>query len=254
MVQVQGAWTPEALETFRAQLARQGCTPSANPFDTVLARARQHFNRAATHVFLCMGRPCRQRQKFDASAPVATLRAWQRCEMFAQLMRAADWHAVLEFAGRAASAGTLLIHPGEAQAFRFDPVHDPDTGALERPESLHFLLGHFQGHGTFADGSEGFYKEALGSWEVNGRFLGLRMGVTYPLADGHKDTHTALAMLGVNPDTGALDARVYTDGGAVHDYHLEAERDSVSFRDRPQAHHPVQAIRARKVLSWAAYA
>ena len=273
VVQVQGAWTPEALEAFRAELARQGHTPSARELDAVIERAGQHFNTDSSHLFLCMGRPCRQRQKFDASdaalrhigkahqlavtptecqgpckhAPVATLRVGRRCEMLAQFVREADWQTVMDFAGRAASAGTLLLHPGEAQPFRFDPVHNHDTvsGPLQK---LQFLLGHFQGDGIFADGTDGFQKEAVGSWEVNGRFLGLRMGVTYPLANGQKDTHTALAMIGVNPDTGDLDARVYTDGGAMHDYHLDMDGDAVTFSDRPEAHHNVQATRARKVL------
>lgn len=274
VVQMQGAWTPQALETFRAQIARQGWTPGAQELDAALQRARQQFDSGTAHLFLCMGRPCQQRQKFDASsqalrqvaethplevtptacqgpckqAPVATLRVGQRCEMLAQFMRQNDWQTVVDFAGRAAAAGTLLVDPGEAQTFRFDPVHDHETasGPLQK---LQFLLGHFQGDGKFVDGTDCFQKEALGSWEANGRFLALRMGVTYPLADGRKDTHTAFAVIGVNPDSGELDARVYTDGGALHDYHLELEGDTVMFSDRPEAHHEVQATRARKVLS-----
>jgi hypothetical protein len=79
------------------------------------------------------------------------------------------------------------------------------------------------------------------------------MGVTYPLSDGHKDTHTALAMIGVYPDSGEITARVYTDGGAMHDYHLEVVEDTVLFADRPEAHHNVPAKRARKILRPTAY-
>jgi hypothetical protein len=225
-----------------------------------------------------MGRPCLQRQKFDASAqalqraaqagqltltptecqgpckqaPVATLRVGQRCEMFAQFMRETDWQAVLHFAECAAAAGTLLVPPGEAQPFRFDPVHDHGSGSGPL-RKLHFLLGHFQGNGTFADGTDCFQKEAVGAWEVAGRFLALRLGVTYPLVDGQKDTHTALALIGVHPDTGHITARVYTDGGAMHDYQLELEGDAVMFADRPEAHHHVPATRARKILRPTAY-
>ena len=273
VVQVQGTWTPEARATLRDRLARQGFALTANELAAALERARQRFATGAAQLFLCMGRPCVQRQKFDTSelalqhaaencqlpitptecqgpckqAPVATLRVGQSSEMFAQFMREADWQTVLHFARRAAAAGTLLLPPEEAQPFRFDPVHDHGSasGPLQR---LQFLLGHFQGNGTFADGTECFRKEAMGAWEVAGRFLALRMGVAYPLADGHKDTHTALAMLGVHPDTGHISARVYTDGGAMHDYQLEFEGDGVLFAERLEAHHGVQATRARKIL------
>ena len=273
VVQVQGTWMPEALQTFRAELAGQKCTATESELQEALEHARQHFDTGAAHFFLCTGVPCQQRQKFDSSAqalgrlqedghlvvtrtacqgpckhaPVATLRVGQRCEMFAQFMRETDWRAVVDFAERAAAAGTLLISPGEAQPFRFDPVHDHDNASGPLQE-LQFLLGHFQGEGTFADGTPCFQKEAVGTWEVNGRFLGLRMGVTYPLADGQKDTHTALVMLGVNSDTGDLEGRVYTDGGSIHDYHLEFTGEAVRFNDRPEAHHNTPASRARKIL------
>jgi len=273
VVQVQGSWTPQALETLRVQLARQGWTPTQEELDAALAHALQCFHTGSAHLFLCTGRPCQQRQKFDVSeptlqhaamvgqfsvtptecqgpckqAPVATLRVGQSCEMLAQFMRDTDWQTVLHFAQQAAAAGTLLVPPGEAQPFRFDPVHDHDTisGPLQK---LAFLVGHFRGDGTFADGSNCFHKEVVGTWEVAGRFLGLRMGVTYPLVDGHKDTHTAFGMLGVHPDTGHITARVYTDGGAMHDYHLDIDGESVVFADRAESHHHVQATRARKVI------
>jgi hypothetical protein len=72
------------------------------------------------------------------------------------------------------------------------------------------------------------------------------MGVTYPLADGRKDTHAAFVMVGVNPTTGEIEARAYSDGGDIHDFHLQLEGDTVTFDDRPSAHH--QARRARKTL------
>jgi hypothetical protein len=60
-------------------------------------------------------------------------------------------------------------------------------------------------------------------------------------------------MIGVHPDTGDITARVYTDGGAMHDYHLEIVEDAVLFADRPEAHHNVSAKRARKILRPTAY-
>jgi hypothetical protein len=144
------------------------------------------------------------------------------------------------------------VPPDAAQPFRFDPVHDHGSGSGPL-QQLQFLLGHFQGNGVFADGTNCFQKEVVGAWEVAGRFLALRMGVTYPLVDGHKDAHTALAMIGVHPDTGDMTARVYTDGGAMHDYRLEVVGDAIMFADRPEAHHNVAATRARKILHPTAY-
>ncbi len=278
VVRVQGTWTPEAREAFEAELAREGLTPDADELEAGLARARQHFESGGAHLFLCMGRPCTKRQKFDASvealdrvetahglpvtttecqgpckhAPVATLRVGQRSDMFAEFLREDDWRSVLDFAGRAASEGTLLATPGQSQSFRFDPVHDHDTGS-GLLQKLKFFLGHFQGDVESVDGGENFHKEAVGTWEVNGRFLGFRMAVAYPLPDGHKDIHTAFVMIGVNPDSGDFDARVYTDGGTVHDYHLEVDEDTVTFSDRVETHHRVNPTRARKVFTPTTY-
>jgi len=59
VVRVQGSWTPEARETFQAELAREGQTPDAAELDEALERARRHFESGDAHFFLCMGRPCR---------------------------------------------------------------------------------------------------------------------------------------------------------------------------------------------------
>ena len=274
VVRVQGSWTPEARQAFEAELAREGQTPSAAELDAALERARRHFDSGEAHLFLCMGRPCRNRQKFDASAealdaaeaahglpitttecqgpckhaPVATLRVGQRSDMFAEFIREDDWRHILDFAGRAAAEGTLLATPGEAQSFRFDPVHDHDTGS-GLLQKLKFFIGRFRGDVESTDGGENFHKEAVGAWEVNGRFLGFRMAVAYPLPDGRKDIHTAFVMIGVDAESGDFNARVYTDGGGMHDYHLEVDGDEVTFSDRVETHHRVKPTRARKVFS-----
>src|SRR5687767_2202711 len=67
VVQVQGSWTPEALGTWRNQLERHGYTPTDSELAAVLERARQQFGTGAAQLFLCVGRPCTQRQKFDMS-------------------------------------------------------------------------------------------------------------------------------------------------------------------------------------------
>jgi hypothetical protein len=55
------------VDTWQTQLKRQGLTPSAAQLDAALSRAREQFETGAAHLFLCMGTPCRKRQKFDAS-------------------------------------------------------------------------------------------------------------------------------------------------------------------------------------------
>ena len=90
---------------------------------------------------------------------------------------------------------SLLVNPGEAQAFLHDPVHErakPDTH-LKR---LRFLLGHFHGEGCYATGGYRFEKEVVGGLEAGGRFIALRMAASYPLADGRKDIHRALVIVG----------------------------------------------------------
>jgi hypothetical protein len=271
VVQVQGAWTEEAFRGLRAELTRQGFTPTDHELTAALTHAQQHFFQGPAHLFLCIGRPCRGRQKFDTSeqllrqgidesrlclsttecqgpckqAPVATLRVGQRSTMFAQFVQEADWRAVLGFAQRAASAGTLLTEPGSADSFQFDPVHDHEHGSVLL-RKLQFLLGHFQGEGKEVTRPEPFQKELVGSWEAGGRCIALRMGVTYPLADGRKDTHNAFVAIAVNPKTEGIEARAYTDGGDVHDFQLQLEGDGIMFTERPAAHHVAQ--RARKIV------
>jgi NADH:ubiquinone oxidoreductase subunit E len=271
VVQVQGSWTDEALKGWRAELARLKLTPTEPEISAALAHAQEHFSQGPAHLFLCMGRPCHRRQKFDASdqalrqgtdesrlllsltecqgpckqAPIATLRVGQRSTIFAQFAQEADWHAVRSFAQRAATAGTLLIELGTADPFEFDPVHDHDKGSVPL-RKLQFLLGHFQGEGREVTQPKTFQKELVGTWEAAGRCIALRMGVTYPLADGRKDTHNAFVAIGVNPTTEGIEARAYTDGGDVHDFQLQLDGDTIMFDERPSAHHT--ARRSRKIL------
>ena len=130
VVQIQGSWTEEAVRGWRAELTRLGLAPTEHELSTALAQAQERFFQGPAHLFLCIGRPCHRRQKFDVSdqavrqgldesrlllsttecqgpckqAPVATLRVGQRSTMFAQFAQEADWQAVRSFAQRAASA------------------------------------------------------------------------------------------------------------------------------------------------------
>ena len=273
VVQIQGSWTEEAVRGWRAELTRLGLAPTEHELSTALAQAQERFFQGPAHLFLCTGRPCHRRQKFDVSdqvlrqgldesrlllsttecqgpckqAPVATLRVGQRSTMFAQFAQEADWQAVRSFAQRAASANTLLTEPGSADPFLFDPVHEHEHGHGSVPlRKLQFLLGHFQGEGKEVTRPEPFQKELVGGWEAGGRCIALRMGVTYTLADGRKDTHNAFVAIGVNPQTEGIEARAYTDGGAIHDFQLQLDGDAVMFDERPDVHHA--ARRARKIL------
>lgn len=272
LAQVQGSWTETAVSSWRAELTRLGFAPTEAEISTALAHAHTRFAEGASHLLVCMGRPCHARQKFDASdaalrhgldpshlllsttecqgpckqAPVATLRVGQRSTMFAQFSQEADWQAVRSFAQRAAAAGTLLVEIGSAEPFEFDPVHDHEHGSVVL-SPLRFLVGRFQGEGEETSRPMTFQKEMLGSLEAGGRCIALRMGVTYPLANGQKDTHNAFVTIGVNPDTEAIEARAYTDGGAIHQFQLQVEGDAVVFAERPPAHSD-NAQRARKIL------
>jgi len=278
VVQVQGSWTEAAVRGWRAELTRQGLEPTEHELTAALTQAQERFFQGSAHLFLCIERPCHRRQKYDVSesalrqgldesrlllsttecqgpckqAPVTTLRIGQRSTMFAQFAQETAWQAVRDFAQRAALAGTLLTEPGSADPFLFDPVHEHEHDHSSVPlRKLQFLLGHFQEEGKEVTRPEPFQKELVGSWEAGGRCIALRMGVTYTLVDGRKDTHNAFVVIGVNLQTEGIDARAYTDGGAVHDFHLQLEGDAVMFDERPDAHYAAQ--RARKILRPTAY-
>jgi hypothetical protein len=97
--------------------------------------------------------------------------------------------------------GALLIDAGAAQRFRFDPVHDGGKPSA-RLKSLEFLLGHFRGEGRYAMADYNFQKEVIGSFEAGSRFIALRMDASYPLADGRKDVHRALVIVGSETSAG----------------------------------------------------
>jgi hypothetical protein len=129
-----------------------------------------------------------------------------------------------------------------------DLVHDPEEQRLPL-NPLRFLLGRFSGEGRYLHKTEVFQKEIVGDWEAGGGFIGLRMRVTYPLADGRKDIHEALVMIGADPSSSSqLVAQAYTDGGAVLNYALELQGSVLSFEDRPPTGHGNRAKRARKRL------
>lgn len=129
-----------------------------------------------------------------------------------------------------------------------DLVHDPEERRLPL-QRFRFLLGHFRGEGQYVHGTNVFHKEMDGTWEAGGRFIGLRMSVTYPLGDGRKDIHEAFIMIGAQSASGLFEAQAYTDGGAVQTYHLDLQGDTISFDDQPPTLHGIKIVRARKSLT-----
>lgn len=114
-------------------------------------------------------------------------------------------------------------------------------------QPLAFLLGHFYGEGHYVRRSGSFQKEVTGVWEAGGRFISLRMGVNYPLADGRNDCHQALVIIGADPKTQAIESRAYTDGGFIFEHPMELHNGTIRFPDRPPGHGSTDR-RARKVL------
>jgi hypothetical protein len=129
-----------------------------------------------------------------------------------------------------------------------DLVHDPEQYRLPL-QRFRFLLGHFRGEGRYTQGAKTFYKEVSGSWEAGGRFIGLRMRVTYPLSGNRKDIHDALVIIGAHPTSGQFEAQAYTDSGIIQTYQLEWQGDTLSFADRPPTEHGSKVKRARKNLT-----
>jgi len=179
-------------------------------------------------------------------APVAALRVGDRIEYFGPVSDAAAARAIARFALRAAGEQSLLADPGLTRALRFDPVHDHRDTPSE-PGSLSFLAGHFRGRGRYPASKGFFLKEVWGSWDAGGQVLSLRMGVSYPLADGRYDNHEALIVMEPR-GAGRAVGRAYGDGGGVSEYEYEVGPDgTVAFSDRPPGHGHA-GVRARKRL------
>jgi hypothetical protein len=119
--------------------------------------------------------------------------------------------------------------------FMHDPVHEhgkPDA----QSKALQFLVGHFRGEGCCATNGYKFQKEVVGTWEAGGRFIVLRMAASYPLADGRKDTHRALVVVGPKPASRDITGRAYTDGGGICEYEVERQGQALLFDDASPDH------------------
>jgi hypothetical protein len=272
MVKVHGSWTDTSLKQFRHFLRVRRLEPAHDQLMALLANARQQYLNGQARLSLCHAQPCRARIGFDTSddalehvakeldvpisktgcqgpckqAPIVSLRVGNRSEMFAQVSSPEDWQIILNFVKAVRQSGTLLIDAGQAEQFRFDPVH-----AHRKPDAhlkpLQFLLGHFRGEGKYAMVPYSFQKEVIGTMEAGGRFIALRMDVAYPLTDGQIDVHKALVIAGAELSSGKIAAHAYTDGGLVREYSVENRKAWLEFEDQPPSHEK-QWTRARKIL------
>ncbi|MSP39576.1 MAG: (2Fe-2S) ferredoxin domain-containing protein [Deltaproteobacteria bacterium] len=271
VVKTEGAWTEAGLAQLRHFLHLRRLDPSDDELLGALDRAKAAYFEASNCLFLCSAQPCYNKIDFDMSdrelarlsadigapisktgcqgpckqAPVLSLRIGDRQEMFAEVANEDAWRAVIQYAKAAAQAGTLLVDSGAAEKFRFDPVHDHGKPSAH-VQPLEFLVGHFRGEGKYAMTDYVFQKEVVGSFEAGGRFISLRMNATYPLADGRKDVHKALVIVGAEP-AGTITAHAYTDGGTVREYAIARNQSKLEFADLPPGH-ASQGQRARKIL------
>ena len=272
IVKVNGAWTEKALDQFRHFLRLREIAPSDDVLLTVLRETRENYLHGPGHLSVCSAEPCRTKIRFDLSdaalesaakdtglpisltgcqgpckqAPVLCLRIADRNEFFAQVTSEKDWQAILRFARQARTESTFMTDHGDAESFRFDPVHDHSKGGVHLAP-LQFLLGHFRGEGTYAMTSYTFNKEVIGTPEAGGRFIALRMGVSYPLMDGRTDVHNALVMVGAEATADRFIAHAYTDSGIFRQYSVEGSEGGLQFDDLPPGH-ASQWRRARKIL------
>jgi hypothetical protein len=272
LVKVEGTWGEAALAQFRHFLSLRRLSPAPQELEDALGRAKEKYFDGKNRLYVCAAQPCCNKIGFDASdaaldrlagelgmpisktgcqgpckqAPVITLHIGPRSEMFAQMTAADDWRAVFDFVRAAAKAGSLLVDAGAAADFRHDPVHDHGNPSAHL-KPLRFLLGHFRGEGRYAMTEYAFHKEVIGSFEAGGRFIALRMDASYPLADGRKDVHKALVIVGSEPSSGNITAHAYTDGGIVREYAIVRSAQALEFADLTPGH-ANQWKRARKIL------
>jgi len=268
VIRTQGNYSQQTLDSFLSFWEKKQGLLDRSILEETLLRAESRFAEGKAHLFICDGAPCKKLNftfpENDAikiknykvsltecqgpckQAPVATLRINDDCQMLAQVSGVQDWNAVLKFVEQATAMESLIGDPGQAAPYFYDPVHDPDKQNVQLLK-LDYLIGHFRGEGNYLDNSRGFKKEVMGSWEVGGRFISLRMAATYFLPDGGNDIHKAMVVLGFNPETMQYTATGYTDSGNCQPYTIEMKEGAMVFKDRPPGRFGPDA-KARKIL------
>ena len=273
VTRVEGVWTKADLAQFRHFLNLRHLVPTDAALMSSLGRAKRKYLQSPNRLFLCKAHPCCNACSFDTSdtalaaasrmaglpisttgcqgqckhAPVLSLRIGDRSQMFAHVATGEDWLAVRTFVRTAVQADSLMVSPGAAEEFLHDPVHEhskPDAHL----KPLRFLLGHFRGEGRCATSGYTFQKEVIGTFEAGGRFIALRMAASYPLADGGKDTHRALVIVGPKSSSGSITGRAYTDAGSICEYEVEQREHILLFPDA-SPDHTRHWKRSRKLLT-----
>jgi hypothetical protein len=258
VARVEGVWTNADLAQFRHFLNLHHLVPTNEELISSIQRATREYLQGDNRLYLCGANPCCNACSFDTSdtalaaagrmgglpvsitgcqgqckhAPVLSLRVGDRSQMFAPVASEDDWLAELTFVKTAVQADSLLVSPGEAETFLHDPVHEPGRPDVHL-KALRFLVGHFRGEGRCIANGYTFQKEVIGTFEAGGRFISLRMAASYPLADGRKDTHRALVIVGQKPTSRSITGHAYTDGGNIREYEVEQHDPSLLFADSP---------------------
>ncbi len=255
VVRTQNHWSPEALERFQSYLRKNDYIRHEADLQDSLAQAQEIFMEDASRLFICTGKSCSKRRKFDISeegleklahehncsilttkcqgpcnqSPVATLRVGENCQMFSQFETDNDLSAVLKYVKRAANSSNALIQALDAEPFLFNPKQDrrKPSVALKKFE---FLVGLFRGEGSYLAGPGTFWKETTGSWEADGRFISLRAGTTY-LIEGKQETYNSFVMIGSNAD-GKIEAWSFGSGGNAESHQLIKENGRICFIDK----------------------
>jgi hypothetical protein len=269
IVRVEGNWDESSLAQFSAFLSQRELRLTDVELKSVLDHVRNRYFELPNELYLCAEHPCCDGIANDLSeadlahtvdaaglklcktgcqgickhSPVASLRIGARSKTFTQIVTEDDWHTVLRFSAKAES---LLISDPDAERLFRDPVHDHDRLDTHL-EPLKFLLGHFHGEGQHTTNQYAFEKRVICTYEAGGRFIGLRMDASYPMADGHNDVHRALVIVGVQPSSGNIVGHAYTDGGMTLEYDVVHDGNRLKFADA-SPDHSHHWKRARKIL------
>jgi len=272
VARVEGGWTNADLAQFRHFLELRQLVPTDEELFNSLERAKSIYHEGKNRFFLCGAHPCCQARDFATFekalvaagrmaglpisktgcqgqckyASVASVRIGDQTQMFSRVASRDDWLAVLSFVKSAIQAGSMLVSPGDAEEFLHDPVHEHSKPDVQS-KALRFLIGHFRGEGRCPYGGYTFQKEVAGTLEAGGRFVALRMAASYPLADGRKDTHRALVIVGPKPTSGNINGRAYTDDGGICEYEVEQDGEVLLF-DHASPDHARDWKRTRKLL------